>query len=267
MGVFMATDIYLEALQKAGVSPEDSVLAVCAGSCDQRALQAAGVKNAVISNVNHHAGVSDYAPYAWQYQDAEEIKSEDGCFDWCIVHNGLHHCGSPHRALCEMLRVSRKGVVLIEARDSLLMRFAVVLGLTPTFELEPVFLTEGAYGGLRNSQVPNFVYRWTEREIWKTVCSAEPHRVPSIQYLYGYRIPTERLTMSKSATKRVIAHVANAMVGLLKLIAPRQGNTFGAVICKNGAIQPWLLEDHGKLVADLDYMSRLFAREKYVKGG
>ncbi len=55
-----------------------------------------------------------------------------------MVHAGLHHCGSPHRALLEMYRVARKAAVVFEARDSLMMRSAVALGFTNDFELEAV---------------------------------------------------------------------------------------------------------------------------------
>ena len=34
---------------------------------------------------------------------------EDGAFDFVVVHQGLHHCHSPHRGLLEMYRVARRG--------------------------------------------------------------------------------------------------------------------------------------------------------------
>ena len=48
--------------------------------------------------------------------------------------------------VCEMFRVTRQGILCIEARDSLLMRLAVRVGLTAEFELESAFLTEGGVG-------------------------------------------------------------------------------------------------------------------------
>jgi ubiquinone/menaquinone biosynthesis C-methylase UbiE len=92
-----------------------------------------------ISNLDHHDRIeSNYAPYAWVRQDAENLTVTDDSYDWVVVNAGLHHCGSPHRALCEMLRVARQGVLVLEARDSFLMRIAVRFGLTVQHELEPV---------------------------------------------------------------------------------------------------------------------------------
>ena len=77
-------------------------------------------------------------------------------FDWAIVHAGLHHCASPHRGLLEMCRVARKGVVVMEARDSMLIRLAARVGLVPNYELETVAIANFAIGGLRNSAIPNY---------------------------------------------------------------------------------------------------------------
>lgn len=52
-----------------------------------------------------------YAPMEWSYQDAEHLTYGDETLDVCVVHDGLHHCRSPHQALLEMLRVARRGVL------------------------------------------------------------------------------------------------------------------------------------------------------------
>jgi ubiquinone/menaquinone biosynthesis C-methylase UbiE len=44
---------------------------------------------------------------------------DDNSFDFAIVHNGLHHCYSPHRGLLELYRVSRQGILVFEPRDTL----------------------------------------------------------------------------------------------------------------------------------------------------
>jgi ubiquinone/menaquinone biosynthesis C-methylase UbiE len=263
----MIADFYGKVVQRVGIDPSDSVLAVCAGSYDKTTLLTAGVRHAVISNVDYHAGVSEYAPYEWQYQDAENLTVEDGSFDWCMVHAGLHHCGSPHRALCEMLRVARKGIVVIESRDSLLMRAAVFLRLTSEYELEPAALTNGQAGGYRNTNIPNYVYRWTERDVEKATRSYLPSHEPSIEYFYSYLIPLERLTMSRSPMKRAIGRAASYVMGIFEMLLPKQGNRFGFVIRKNGALQPWLMEADGKLAVNMDYLRKIYAPEKYVRGG
>jgi len=262
----MAGDFYARVLERARIAASESILAVCAGSYDKDTLLAAGFTDVVISNVDYHAGITDYSPYQWHYQDAENLSAKDGSFHWCVVHAGLHHCGSPHRTLCEMLRVARKGVIFIEARDSLLLRMAVKCGLTSDFELEPALLSNGKLGGFRNTLIPNFIYRWTEREVWKTVSSAEPQREPKIEFVYGYRIPTRRMAMSKSAVKRALTYWAEAAACLLQMLAPRQGNLFGVIIRKDGPLKPWLTESGGELAVGLDYIRKSYSPEKYKRG-
>jgi ubiquinone/menaquinone biosynthesis C-methylase UbiE len=261
----MSVDFFGYVVSQAGIGAEDSVLAVCAGTYDKTTLVNAGVRSAVISNVDHHDGISEYAPYDWSHQDAENLTLNDESVDWAIVHAGLHHCASPHRAMCEMLRVAKKGIVVIEARDSLLMRTAVAFGLTGDYELEPAAITEGRSGGYRNTHIPNYIYRWTERDVEKSIQSFLPQRKPEIQYFYHYRIPLQRMTMVQSWTKRAITHVAASMVRILELVLPRQGNEFGFVVRKGGELQPWLKESDQGIVVDMEYFRKIFAPEKYQK--
>lgn len=85
----------------------------------------------------------------------------DGSFDQVIEHMSLHHCAVPHQALAEMMREARRGVLVMENRDSALMRLAVRLGWAAEYELAAVAGNAFQHGGWRNTAVPNFVYRWT----------------------------------------------------------------------------------------------------------
>jgi ubiquinone/menaquinone biosynthesis C-methylase UbiE len=259
----MSKDFYGEVLKGAGIGPEDSVLVVCGGAQDMRQLVAIGVKRATISNVDYHAGVTDYAPYEWSRQDAEHLTVDDQSYDWCVVHAGLHHCASPHRAFCEMLRVARKGVVVIESRDSALMRMAVRFGLTDVYELEGAALSNGQTGGYRDTNIPNYVYRWTERDVEKTVRSYHPETTPHIDYFYRYRLPTGSMSMSRSAIKRWITRSAGPVAKVFELVLPKQGNCFGFVVHKDGQLQPWLQRADGKMTVNMGYINKRFAPEKY----
>lgn len=262
----MKTNFYVRVLSGSGIQPTDTVLSVCGGTNDKLSLQAIGVTEAIISNVDYHDGVADYAPFKWLELDAENLKLDDDSFDWCVVHAGLHHCGSPHRALCEMLRVAKKGVVVVESRDSLLMRVAVRLGLTSQYELEASVLANGLSGGYRNGSLPNFIYRWTEREIEKTTRSFLPARQAKIKYFYEYLIPLEAMTMSNSQIKRAIAKLGSHVIRGFEILLPKQGNRFGFAILKNGPLMPWLNENEGKLVTNMDYLRQRYTPENYVRG-
>lgn len=208
-----------------------SVLVVCGGGYDAQHLSAAGLTNILVTNLDtvRASGSS----YPWEHADAEALTYADQSFDWVIVNAGLHHCRSPHQALVEMYRVARVGVVVIEARDCLMMRAAVRFGFVPRYEFEAVAIAGYTWGGLRNGPVPNFIYRWTEREVVKTIESAFPDVVNQARYFYGITLPTERLTMA-GPVKRVIAYALIAGVRLMQLVLPKQCNVFGFVIERKG---------------------------------
>ena len=57
--------------------------------------------------------ISDY-----RLENAESLSFDDGDFDYVFCKESYHHFPRPMVALYEMLRVSRKGVVLLEPNDS-----------------------------------------------------------------------------------------------------------------------------------------------------
>lgn len=257
------TDFYLRALRRAGIEPTDTVLVVCGERYDRDQCLAAGIQHATISNIYDEEDVSEHAPYPWERLDAENIAHPDGSFDWVTVSAGLHHCASPHRALCEMLRVSRKGIVAVESRDGLLMRAAVKLGLTPDFEFEPVMLSNGTTGGRRNTSIPNYIYRWTEREVIKTASSYLPNVLLEHQFAYGYRFPFQRVAMSRSQLKRTVITLLFSLKWLFEKAIPRQGNQFAFIIKRTGRTPPWIKDDGTGTTVDLDYMRQRYDPEKY----
>ncbi len=161
----MFYDETLRQLIEAGtISTSDKVLVVCGGSYDADVLKGLGFKSVTLSNLDGSYAGHD-ADYVWERQDTENLSYGSGEFDVVMVHAGLHHCASPHRALLEMYRVARKAAVVFEARDSLMMRTAVALGFTGDFELEAVSGEGYESGGLNNGPIPNLNFRWTEREV------------------------------------------------------------------------------------------------------
>jgi ubiquinone/menaquinone biosynthesis C-methylase UbiE len=99
-----------EILCKSGIPKNKSVLVVCGGELDRNIVVDEGFTAVTISNLDERIRGNEFAPYAWSFQDAEALSFPDDAFDYCMVHAGLHHCASPHRALLEMYRVARRGV-------------------------------------------------------------------------------------------------------------------------------------------------------------
>ncbi len=219
---------------------DDEILVVCGGRFDRDVLAAAGFKNVTISNLDpSHA---DYVPpYKWSKQNAESLTFDSGSFDVVIVHAGLHHCYSPHRGLIEMMRVARKAALVFEARDSFLLRLAKRIGFTMDYEIEAVAgSADGKSGGAFHSSVPNYIYRWTEREVEKTVRTAEPRYEPSLRFFYHLQLPHERFEKTNRPLLRYALKMLTPALELIGRAFPRQSNEFGFLIEKSRKLHPWL---------------------------
>ena len=234
----------LDALLEAGrIERSWEVLAVCAGTLDRDALAAVGFTRGAITNLDRDVEPAAFAPFDWRRIDAEAIDLPDNSVDLAVVHAGLHHCASPHRALAEMHRVARHGVLVFEARDSAAMRAAVKLGVADAYEIEAVLDQHGRAGGHRNTGVPNHVYRWTEREVEKTVASIDPTVAPELEFFHGIEVPTDRLSLSRRPLLRIGGWMAGLAGRLLAGVVPNQGNRFAFFIDKRRArVHPWLAE-------------------------
>jgi SAM-dependent methyltransferase len=224
-GFYEAT---LTTLMKSGdISISDRVLVVCGGPLDQKVMASVGFSDFTVTSLTGD-----------RPQSAENLTYESGSFDTVIVHAGLHHCYSPHRALLEMYRVPRKEVIAFESRDSLLMRTAVHLGLTEQYEVSSV--TVDGQGGVAESGIPNFVYRWTERDVMKAIASYDPTRAPSIKFFYDFRVPIYRFSISGRPLMHVIGVLLEPLSRIFAKLIPKQCNEFAFAISKDGGLHPWI---------------------------
>lgn len=242
---------YVDTLRKlvaAGVlDPDARTLAVAAGPQDRDALLEAGFCDLTISNLDERMDESQFAPSKWAFIDAENIEFADGTFEQVVVHMGLHHCGSPHRALLEMYRVASGAVVVFENRDSWTLKLAVALNFVPAYELDAVRGNGYRFGGLRNSAVPNYVYRWTEREVIKTIQSADPAHEIVFKFFYNVRYPIERIARIGGVKGLLLRCLRLPYLGYAKLF-PRQSNEFAFCVDKKSREhKPWIVPDTGTM--------------------
>lgn len=251
----------LERLLEQGVLSRDmSVLVVAGGSADREALRAAGFARVLISNVDKSVAAEQLAPYEWSYQDAEDLTLEDESFDIAIVSAGLHHCRSPHRALLELYRVARVAAIALESRDSSLMRLAVRLGAVDEYELAAVAAHGLQSGGVANTSTPNYVYRWSEREVEKTVASFAPHARHRIHFFREFELP-EALVASDRSTRVAVLRAATPFVSAITRVLPRQANLFAFAIEKPRVpddLQPWMRLEDGELRPDPAVVQRRY---------
>lgn len=223
----------VERLLEAGVLDRGgSVLVVAGGDLDREVFAELGFGNVTISNLGGGDVVAD----------AEELPFEDGSFDAVVVSAGLHHCRSPHRALLELYRVARRVAVALEARDSGLMRLAMCLGFVDEYELTAVAANDFRGGGVRDTAVPNYVYRWTEREVEKTIASYAPHAPHRLLFFHELELPFSVVDATGGPLRRLAARLALPLLRLVTRVAPGQANLFAFAVLKPTGLHPWLRE-------------------------
>jgi SAM-dependent methyltransferase len=220
-------------------------------------------ENVVISNIYEQEHINWSPSYSWSRQDAQSLSYEDGSFDFAFVADGLHHCSSPHRAMLEMYRVARKGIIVIESRRSLLMHLATRFGLSPEFEVEAVVGpgSELERGGVNNTEIPNYIYRWTEGEFMRAIKSYDPRGKHYFRFFYELNLPYELADWKKSKLKLNVVRVVDPFVQILTRVFKKQCNTLAMVVLKPaipGDLWPWLRLEGDEVVLNPAYAERHF---------
>lgn len=261
MRVKFVKSVLNDLITKKELSQQHRILTVCASDAEKEIFQSFGFKNVIISNLDTRLQGDEFTPYDWAFQDAQNLTFKDNEFDYAFVSDGLHHCSSPHRALLEMYRVAKKGVIVFEARDSFLMRMANRLNLCPEFELEAVVDNQFIHGGVNNTGIPNYIYRWTEREFEKTIQTNNPIGAHQFFYFYSLNLPDDRVSMSNQKLLRFAIAAAKPFVWLFTFFFKGQCNSFSMVVLKpnnNTDLWPWLEKDQGNLEFNRQYAQTYF---------
>ena len=252
------------------MSLDQRVLIVGGSAEDEGALRQAGFKDIVNSNLptdmDRMAGGESALETQHLALDAEQLELPSDSFDLVFASEVLHHCSSPHRALCEMLRVSRRYVLFMEPNDSLAMAALVRMRFSFPYELPAVIDHDYRSGGVRDSQIPNFLYRWNRHEVFKTVSSYIPERIFSL-HVYPYwdfSVTEEDLDLRKATRIGSITSAIGAgnFISLLRFaqlflnrIPPlrSQGNKLFCRIEKSPGLKPWMARDGEEIVLNRQF--------------
>jgi SAM-dependent methyltransferase len=243
------------------LAPSDSIVAVCAGPPERGAFVRCGFRDVLITNINADDSSDDFAPFHWSLQEAQQLDFEDESFEFSFVADGLHHCSSPHRALLEMYRVARRGIIVLESRDSLLMRAANRFGLSPLYEVEAVVGSDFRAGGVDNSDIPNYIYTWTEADFEKTLRTFDPRGRHTFRFFYGLNLPYELAGWRKSSMKLKIMKATDPLLRGLTRVFKKQCNTMALVALKLRVpedLWPWLKVDNGGVSFAREYAGHHF---------
>jgi SAM-dependent methyltransferase len=240
------------------------ILVLCGGRFDRDVLQRCGFTNVVISNLDSRMEGHEFAPFSWSFQNAESLTFTDNEFDISIVHSGLHHCYSPHRALLEMYRVARMGLLVFEPRDGAFVRLGMKLNLGQEYEVAAVCGNDMTFGGVSNTELPNYVYRWTQNEVRKTIQSFAPLGEHEFMFFHALRVPWSRFRLLRN--KLYLAGVAAALplLKVLSLISPAFCNNFGFLVLKLRVpdnLFPWLTLQNDRVTLNRDWVQARYEKK------
>lgn len=262
-------EFYRQTLKEWVIDKDSTVLIVAGDDLDKSTLMNVGIKNATITNINNKIVEKSFTPYKWEYQNAECLTYPDSSFDYVIVHAALHHCYSPHKALNELYRVARKSVIAIESREGLIMRISLALQLTYQYEL-PAVKHSSNYdnlkcGGVEGTEIPNYIYRWNEREIEKTINCYAPYSNHKFLYKYAFAPPGGVATRYPSKYKILIFKLFALLIGFL---FPKEMNLFAFNIIKpdlSKELFPWLNYNKNKVSLNYKWLENNWESRKVPK--
>jgi SAM-dependent methyltransferase len=245
-----------EKMEKMGlIGKQDSILVVGGLKPERDLFVFLGFKNVTISNIiNMESGA--FSPFGYIQQDARRLNFPCGSFDFVFVSASLHHCSSPVGALLEMYRVAKKGIVLTEARDSFVMRLAQRLKIVRSYECEAITGGNIKSGGVDNTEIPNYVYRWTERELEKIVSSFNPVGNHKFLFFYKFSPSFSQARLAGNNLRYFALKFTAILFEPVALLFKKQSNFFSAVILKPripADLFPWLKAEGGKVVFNREF--------------
>jgi len=136
--------------------------------------------------------------------NATKLPFSDNSFDIVSVHDGLHHLKEPWRAVKEMVRVAKRGVIIIEPAKALVTKISILLGISKKYEDK------------------DFVYRFTKRELENWLKKDSIDKVISKKYIMYY--PHKPGIIFKFLGLPVIFTIVKAGFNLINIFFGRFGN-------------------------------------------
>ncbi len=110
----------------------------------------------------------------WSVENAESLSFDDNSFDFVLCKESYHHFPRPAKALYEMLRVAKKGVILLEPYDRNLTtphRFSISDGLYTLAKIAKSVLSyftgKSGYNYGAYEPVGNYIFSISPREMEK----------------------------------------------------------------------------------------------------
>jgi hypothetical protein len=142
------------------------------------------------------------------------------------------------------------------------MKLVSKLNLTQIYEHSSVFHNGCSFGGVNNSEVPNFIYRWNENEIHKTINSFAPYAKHRFVYKYASSLPCTPKYENKAFLKKLLINFLAPIYYFFVFFFPKQQNLFAFFVYKPilpRDLQPWLKFDENGSIC----FNRQWGEDKY----
>jgi|694.fasta_scaffold149244_1 SAM-dependent methyltransferase len=208
------------------INKKSSILIIGGSEREYELFKNLQFKNFTVSNFNPD---SKKYPYKIIHVDATKIDFKDSSFDYVVTHACIHHMRKPHLAILEMYRVSKIGTLIIEGNDSWLMRVSTKLGMSEDFEVSSID-KNNKLGGLEESGIPNYIYRWSEREFFKTLSSYQPELDHKIYF--NYENDLENSGTQNYKYKKKIYNLIKLLLKIFFIFFKKQQNLLSIYISK-----------------------------------
>jgi SAM-dependent methyltransferase len=256
-------DVLSRLLDRGELHRDDNVLVVCGGPFDKQVLASLGFTRVTVTNLDERQkadGGAEFAPYRWDYQDLEALGYADESFDAVIVHSGLHHLRCPQRGITEMMRVARRLVVGFEPHRTLYTTLGVKLGAGQEYEDAAVYYNDCRWGGVANTEIPNYVVRLNRGDIERCVQTYNPIARHRVDCFYATRIPSR---LQGLARQGVVGRAVHTLTGLLAAVGrlPFLANNIAFCIHKPRVPQdlfPWLTVVDGRVTCNKSWLEQKY---------
>ncbi len=141
--------------------------------------------------------------------DATNLPYSAKSFDIVSVHDGLHHLDNPKKAVNEMVRLAKKGIVIIEPAKALITELFILLGAS--------FRYEGS----------DFVYRFKKDELTSWLKKFGIKKVLIKRYIMYY--PHKPGRFFRIFDNAVLFYIVKEIFQVINFIFGRLGNKIQVV--------------------------------------
>ena len=160
--------------------------------------------------------------------------------------------------------MSRRGILIIEPADNIFTAMGVKIGIGQEYEQAAVYGNDLRFGGVRNTCIPNYVYRFTAEEIRKTVRCLKPESQLKFTFSFHFVAPWSALLMRKSGLRLLSVMTMRPLFFLLHRMLPHVfANQVVALVIKPSGLeglQPWLRREGDRIEVNNDWFAARYAR-------